>query len=148
MCLIFIISISGCQSLMSYRNEKKSIDDVNTHDIIKKEDKIYMKEIKETTKISILYGFNSHIVIIDNQEEIKQLEELFNTAEFDESTESTQQPYLRLTFYGKTDSTSFRIDNNDVIKLKDGNYMKSKQISFDNLYSIFFAKMKNRSINK
>ncbi len=112
-CLsVFALSISGCQNSST-------------------------KKIENTTNIVIGYGFNSYAAMITDQEEIKQLEDAFNEAEFAESDSSIQQPYLIITFYCKKGTTSFYVDENDVIKLKDGSYKKSKQINFKRLYSIY-----------
>lgn len=96
------------------------------------------KKIEDTTEIVIGYAINSYVAIIKNQEEIKQLEDLFNGAEFTESDASIQQPYLNISFSGKKSSTVFYVDDKDVIQLGDGSHMKSKQISFSKLYSIFY----------
>ena len=113
-CLtIFILTMFGCQSSST-------------------------KKIENTTHIVIGYGFNSYVAIIKEQKEIKQLVDLFNGAEFTKSDASIQQPYLSISFSEKKSSTLFYIDDKDVIQLGDGNYMKSKQINFNKLYSIFY----------
>lgn len=116
-CLpLLILNMSGCQKNSSPKKIEK---------------------IKNTTSIVIGYGWNNYIAPISDQEEIKQLEDLFNGAEFTKSNTSIQQPYLKIAFSGEKSSTSFDIDDKDVIKLRDGNYIKSKQIKFKKLYSIY-----------
>lgn len=95
------------------------------------------EKIQNTSQIVMGYDVNSYVAIIKNQEEIKQLENLFNNAEFYKSDTAIQQPYLRISFSGDRGSITFYIDNNDVIQLGEENYIKSKQISFEKLYSIF-----------
>ncbi|KUO70675.1 MAG: hypothetical protein APF77_02510 [Clostridia bacterium BRH_c25] len=113
-CLtIFILNMSGCKN--------SSQEEV----------------IKDSSQIVISYTLNSYIVILTDQEEIKQLEDLFNEAEFEKSDTSMLPQYLSITFYGEKGTTKFEIDDKDVIKLNDGSYVKSKQISFSKLYSIF-----------
>lgn len=102
------------------------------------------KKIKNTTRIVIGYGTNSHIAIITDKDQIKQLEELFNGAELTKSDKEIQHPYLSISFSGEKSSTSFFIDENDVIKEGDGNYLQSKQISFEALYSIFKEDIKKK----
>jgi len=97
-----------------------------------------IKKIENTTKIVIGYDINSYIAIIRDKQEIKQLEDLFNNAEFTKSDTDIQMPYLRISFSGKSGSRSFHIDKDDIIQLyKSGNCIKSRQITFDKLYSIF-----------
>lgn len=102
------------------------------------------KKIENTTTIVIGYDINSHIAIITDKEQIKQLEELFNGAELTKSDKEIQLPYLSISFSGEKSSTSFFIDENDVIKEGDGNYLQSKQISFEALYSIFKEDIKKK----
>jgi hypothetical protein len=121
-CLhIFILALSGCQG--------------QAGNVVK--NTIKKKEIKDTTDIVIGYGFNSYAAKISNQEEIKQLEKLFNLAEYTKTEESIQQPHLTIEFYDKMGATSFYIDDKNVIKLGDGSYIKSSQINFQDLYTIY-----------
>lgn len=122
-CLqILILPMFGCQNSSTKGNE--SITETKT--------------IKNTTEIVIGYAANSYIAEIKDQEEIRQLEDLFNGAEFTKSDVSIQQPYLSISFSGQRSSALFRIDDKDVIQLRDGNCLKSKQINFNKLYSIFY----------
>ncbi len=60
-----------------------------------------------------------------------------NAAEFEKSDTAMVPEYISVSFYGEKGITRFKIDYNDVIKLSDDSYVKSKQISFGELYSIF-----------
>ncbi len=121
-CLpIFILTMFGCQRSPVETNG-------NTIDI---------EKVQNTTQIVIGYGSNNYAALITDQEEIKQLEDIFNEAELAKSDTSIQQPYLSIAFYGKKSTTSFNIDDKDVIQLRDGSYIKSEQIKFNELYSIF-----------
>jgi len=134
MCLTIILTMAGCSGCKN--SSKKKVD--NTTDT--KNDNIAgMKKIENTTTIIIGYDINSYTALIDEQEEIKRLEDLFNEVEFEKSETSIQQPWLTIIFHGEKSSTSFYIDDKDVISrdpLGEDN-LKSEQISFKNLYSIY-----------
>lgn len=120
---IIIISVSGCRNSSSKTTENSSI-----------------KKIENTKSIVIEHVINSNIAIITDQKEIKELEDLFNNAEFEKSEASVQQPYLQVNFQGKERSITFYIDNKNVIEVRDdvAKYIvKSKQINFKKLFSIY-----------
>lgn len=96
-----------------------------------------IKKINNTTEIAIGYGTNSYMALITDQEELHQLEDLFNSAKFDKSDTSIHHPYLIISYHGKNSATSFYIDNKDVIKLGENSYVKSEKINFNNLYAIY-----------
>jgi len=123
---VFMLTISGCQSPSIKENE----------------DMINIEKIENTTQIVIGYGTNSYVVIIKDKEKIKQLEDLFNGAEFTKSDDSIQQPFLRISFSAEKNSTQFCIDDNDVVRFGDDTYIKSQQISFSNLHSIFIKRVR------
>lgn len=95
------------------------------------------KTIENSSQVTILYTISSHIAILTDQKEIKKLENLFNDAEFEKSDTAMVPEYISVSFYGEKGITRSRIDYNDVIKLSDDSHVKSKQISFGELYSIF-----------
>lgn len=120
---IFLLTVSGCQNLSDDKIEKTA-----------EEENEYSSEVR------IGFGWNSHIARIDNQEEIKKLEDLFNGAEFyetDEPDEPIQRPRIRIYFRKNEGTTHFIVGANDVIELKDGSHVKSKQIKSEDLISIF-----------
>lgn len=106
------------------------------------EAKIEMEEIVDTEKIVIGFDTNSYVVIMEEKDKIKELEGLFNHSELTETKETIQQPYLTISFKREQDSTLLYIDKNDTIKLNDGRNVKSKQINFRQLYSIYKANVK------
>ncbi len=95
------------------------------------------KKLENTTSVVIGYGSNSYAALISDKDQIKKLEDLFNGAEFTKTDTEIQQPYLSIAFNGEKISTSYYIDEKDVIKTGNGIYSKSKQINFEDLYSIF-----------
>lgn len=96
-----------------------------------------VEKIKNTSEITIGYGFNSYVAIIKNSQEIKQLENMFNETKFSPSDINIKQPYLSISFASKDNSTLFCIDKYNTIKLEDGTHVTSNQIYFKELYSIF-----------
>ena len=117
---VFTLNMYGCQDAAINKVENPAIN-----------------KVRNTTNIVIGYGFNNYVAIIKDKKEIKQLENLLNSAEFNKYDTKIQQPFLRIVFHGEKSITSFNIYKNDVIQLKDGSYIKSKQIKFNKLYSIF-----------
>lgn len=95
------------------------------------------EKIKNTSTITIGYGLNSYVAIIKNSQEIKQLEDMFNKANYSASDKNIKLPYLSISFSNKNTSSLFYIDKNDTIKLEDGTYVKSNEIHFEELYLIF-----------
>lgn len=93
-------------------------------------------QINGTTKITIGYTTNSYLGIITNEEEIRNLENIFNTSKFTIYNKDIQQPFLSVTFYTEKNTISFDIDEKDVIKLENS-FMKSDKLNFKDLYTIF-----------
>jgi len=122
--VIVILVVSG----VYFYQEKLQIDEKN-HVIMD----------KNTTYISIYDPFESNYIAaitIKNQEEIKQLEDLFNNAEFIECDEKPQAPALLAIFAEENGSTSVFIYSNNVIAFNDRCF-RSKQITFDKINSIY-----------
>lgn len=96
-----------------------------------------LEKIHNSTSVCIGYGYSSHMAEIDSKEDISELEELFNKAEFTKSDTAIQLPYLNIIFYNKNGKTKLNIDENGIIELDDNTYIKSEDINFKDLYSIF-----------
>ena len=121
--LIFILCfLIACKNQSAANTVGKAIDMINN-----------------TTHISIYDPFESNYVAavtIKNQEEIKQLEDMFNNAEFTKCDEKPQVPALLVIFAEESGSTSVFIYSNNVISFNDGRF-KSKLITFDMINSIY-----------
>lgn len=94
-------------------------------------------KIQNTTKIQMGYGFNNYTAEITNQESIKQLEDLFNGAEFNKTEKPKKQTQLQISFYGKNGTTHFYIDQQDYIRLEDNSYVKSDKINFEKIIYLY-----------
>lgn len=94
------------------------------------------EKIENSSEIIIGYLTNSYQAKITDQKEIKELEDLFNGAEFSKSDEPITPALLDITFYSKKDVTRFLISSNNVIVLENGMYAKSKEINFERIFSI------------
>lgn len=131
-CLfIFVLVTSGCQDAPDATIEAST-----------------KKVIENSIAIHMKFGNNSNTVIITNQEEKKKLEDLFNGAEFYNSAKSLENPLLYIDFYGKDSETRVILDKNDVVLIGDDREVKSKNISFEKLFSIFKEKVENTAKEK
>lgn len=96
-----------------------------------------VKTLENSRKIEMRYGLNDYTVRVIDEEEIKQLEDLFKEAEFSKSSKFIKPPYLDVTFYGDKNTTRFYIDDKDIIELDDGRYVTSEEVKFEKLISIY-----------
>ncbi len=110
--LLILLFIGGCQNSKTQKNTDKRA-------------------------VVIGYGWNNFAAIIDDIEQIEQLTELFNKAEFIKCMDTIQQPWLSIQFYEKEGVRLYHIDKNNTIKLGDDNFAKSKNINFNMLYTIY-----------
>ncbi|GMQ55857.1 hypothetical protein AN1V17_02490 [Vallitalea sediminicola] len=96
-----------------------------------------LEKIHNSTSVCIGYGYSSHMALIDKKEEVSGLEEIFNKAKFTESDTAIQFPYLSITFQTNNGTTRFHIDENGIIETENDKYIKSEDINFKDLYTIF-----------
>ncbi|HEX9062711.1 MAG TPA: hypothetical protein VF941_21280 [Clostridia bacterium] len=137
---ICISMILGCQNSPTHKGES-TIDNKRNEDTIGSQKNMnteVSKKIEGTTRVVLGYLTNSFVADIQDPKEIKQFEDLFNGVEFTKSNSSSlQQPHLLIIFSGKNGSVGFSVDKNNIIKSDDGSYLKSRQITFEKIYSIF-----------
>ncbi|WP_202709487.1 hypothetical protein [Sporosalibacterium faouarense] len=88
-------------------------------------------KIENSHRVVIGYYFARNMRVITLQNEIEDLENLLNNAEFYEVDEPIEQPAADITFYNDKGITRFFIGTNDVILSKDGTYMKSDNITYE-----------------
>lgn len=107
----------------------------------KKVENLLEKKIGNSLGMTIenpFYGTSAHII---NQEEIKEIEDLFSKANLYKFDKPTQLPEMEISFYGKDDITRLYVDMQDYIMLQDGSYVKSKEIKFGKLSSLYTDKI-------
>lgn len=97
-------------------------------------------EIKNTSEMLLGRDFNLNMYVVTDHEFIKELEDLFNEAEFINSDKPINNPMLHITFYGENSMDRFLIDSTDVIRLQDGKHVKAKGISYNKLYSLLIKR--------
>lgn len=128
---ILFISMLGCQSSIEETVENRT-----------------KKIVENTIKIEMGYGFRNYTARITDKEVIKKLEDLFNEAKFYKTSKPKQNSQLQIAFYGKEDITHFFIDQKDNIRLEDDSYVKSEEINFEKLMSIYQEELSKQSKEK
>lgn len=120
--LFFIVfSLIGCQ-INPIKEEQNAKD---------------KKIFSNTISVLISYDINSFVCIIKDRKEIQKLEYLFNNATYTKTDKTLVIPHLNIIFRGENESKSVKIDENNVLRLNDEINLKSKKISFKNLFDIY-----------
>jgi len=125
--MLLILNIAGCQN-----------SDTTT------------SKIENSSMVIMGQLIHSSTAFISNKEEIKEFEDLFNNAEFEETNATLQPPYMTLIFHKPNTkySRTFLIDEFDTIRFNDGRHFKSKEITFEEWYSIFKDYLSKRERKK
>ena len=114
---MILLSIGGCKNHKTEENLEENMD---------------------KRCVTIFYGLNSSTATIYDIGNIEEMEKLFDEAEFAESTDKLEIPYLSIHF--EIEGKTYRIDKNDTIRIgafEDYKDVKAKNINFDMLYQIY-----------
>ncbi|WP_202710012.1 hypothetical protein [Sporosalibacterium faouarense] len=130
---IYNENISNAEDGKSENSSEVKIEDLLGHKI-----KVTLdSKIENTTKLEMIYDAHSNFLKLFTEDEIKELEDLFNNAEFYKTYKPRYNIGIRIIFYGENGTNNFYIDEDDYIKLSNDRYVKSDQISFQKLFSIY-----------
>lgn len=94
-------------------------------------------KMKDTSRICIGYGFNSYVGIIDKQQDIKILVDLFKKPKVDSISTEMKQSYIWILFENEKNTYEFHIDENDTLKLPNGKLIKSSDITFNQMLNMY-----------
>lgn len=122
-----LLSLSGCQN-----TEEDTFENIAEETI----EDIIGKKIENTQKIFMMSN-GSSTARVNSEEAIKPLENLFNEAKYCKIDNLGFSLHIDIDFYSKEGKIQVRVYDDDHIRINGDIYLKSKEISYEKVHSMF-----------